>query len=730
MSYWLARLHNHRSFLVLLVFYCVGAGYLVFRLPAFVAPNEQLHYEYIALLRRTGQLPDPAASSRMDERHQPPLYYTLAALASAVFPPPPLDTELSPNPFFGSTHEGNRNLAISVTPLTLPPLYASRLISMLFGGLGLIGLYAGTCHILSREVSLLVASLTACQPMYLFLSAAVGNDLAVTGLSGVMLGYTFYLSGKDRGAWSYIAWGLLLACAMLTKASAVFLITLWPIACLQKWRVPHRFRELVRCGLATLAGILPLYGGWLVYNLQRHLDAAGVADSLPIDRTLRIIFSPDSWSIILPYLTRLWRTFWLDWSQSESGYTFDWVYVIWLVILGAALAGWLRRRPELASYRTVALLLLVYIVPFGVMFIAVKTLMVKEAGFLTPEGRWVLPLVPGLAWLVAAGYSQWWSEHWRRRAVLAAVAAPIVSTTLLVVFFLPQIYPSGAQRLSDPSSIPMAAQPVAYTYDRQLELLAIQSEPLVIGQRTAVMLYWQALVDIQKDYSVAAVLLATGDDNWKQLEFQQSFPGNGLTPTQGWHAGDLYRDQVVFYPKGKLNGPTQAVIEVQVLAGKAVVPMSVDDQPMEMALAQKVVVRPAAPLVADQNSLLASPVDYDGRYKLVGVSATNAAEGLRLELWWRVQKASPTDYSVFVHLVDPQGQLIAQADGLPDNGRSPTSIWQPGDVIRDVHQFPVAAPPHSTLLIGLYDLTSLARLPAAQSGQTLRDAMYVFEIPQ
>jgi hypothetical protein len=68
------------------------------------------------------------------------------------------------------------------------------------------------------------------------------------------------LSGKNRGGWRYAAWGLLLACALLTKASAVFLLMLWPIAYLQNW------------------------------------------------------------SLILPHLMQLWRTFWLDWSQSESGH--------------------------------------------------------------------------------------------------------------------------------------------------------------------------------------------------------------------------------------------------------------------------------------------------------------------------------------------------------------------------------------------------------------------------
>src|SRR5512136_2126137 len=100
----LVIVRRHQLFAVILTVYAFTAIWLSFRLPAFVAPNEQLHYEYVALLKRTGRLPDPTTSTRPDERHQPPVYYAMAALLSLPFPTPPLDTDLVKNPYFFATH--------------------------------------------------------------------------------------------------------------------------------------------------------------------------------------------------------------------------------------------------------------------------------------------------------------------------------------------------------------------------------------------------------------------------------------------------------------------------------------------------------------------------------------------------------------------------------------------------------------------------------------------------
>ena len=53
-----------------------------------------------------------------------------------------------------------------------------------------------------------------------------------------------------------------------------------------------------------------------------------------------------------------------------------------------------------------------------------------------------------------------------------------------------------------------------------------------------------------------------------------------------------------------------------------------------------------------------------------------------------------------VFLLDAAGRLVAQHDGPPLEGASPTSTWQPGDLKYDIHPIPLPA----SLPAGTYQL--------------------------
>jgi hypothetical protein len=102
------------------------------------------------------------------------------------------------------------------------------------------------------------------------------------------------------------------------------------------------------------------------------------------------------------------------------------------------------------------------------------------------------------------------------------------------------------------------------------------------------------------------------------------------------------------------------------------------------------------------------------------------------------------DYSVFVHLLGPGGQMVAQHDGWPGNGLRLTELWQPmpfkrtsqwaeGEVFRDIHYLqlsPDAATGEALLKVGMYDLESGQRLTAAEPDGTplLDDSIPIAEI--
>jgi hypothetical protein len=90
-----------------------------------------------------------------------------------------------------------------------------------------------------------------------------------------------------------------------------------------------------------------------------------------------------------------------------------------------------------------------------------------------------------------------------------------------------------------------------------------------------------------------------------------------------------------------------------------------------------------------------------------------------VRLFWEAEEFIHTDYTVFVHLIGPDGTPLVQADSRPLNGFIPTSYWPPRQQIADDHSFtlPADAPPGEyRLVVGWYDLANLQRLPMTQDG--------------
>jgi hypothetical protein len=63
-------------------------------------------------------------------------------------------------------------------------------------------------------------------------------------------------------------------------------------------------------------------------------------------------------------------------------------------------------------------------------------------------------------------------------------------------------------------------------------------------------------------------------------------------------------------------------------------------------------------------------------------------DGVRLSLVWSAQERLDINYSWFVHLLDPNGQIVAQQDRPPQGGYAPTGSWTPGAEVTDHLFFP------------------------------------------
>ena len=106
---------------------------------------------------------------------------------------------------------------------------------------------------------------------------------------------------------------------------------------------------------------------------------------------------------------------------------------------------------------------------------------------------------------------------------------------------------------------------------------------------------------------------------------------------------------------------------------------------------------------------------------LAYTSATRTVDAksvLDLTLYWQSGAPVPDNYTVFVHLLDSSGRLVAQVDAPPQNGTLPTSVWKPGQIVKDPYHIMIPTglrPGEYTIELGLYTPTDLKRLPVAGS---------------
>ncbi len=93
---------------------------------------------------------------------------------------------------------------------------------------------------------------------------------------------------------------------------------------------------------------------------------------------------------------------------------------------------------------------------------------------------------------------------------------------------------------------------------------------------------------------------------------------------------------------------------------------------------------------------------------------TRPGGDLHVELFWRIVQTPPLPWHSFLHLLDPDGNKIAQADDhRPGGNYLPAPLWRPGDVVNDTFVLPLPAdlpPGNYTLVTGFYDPTTGAAL--------------------
>jgi hypothetical protein len=95
---------------------------------------------------------------------------------------------------------------------------------------------------------------------------------------------------------------------------------------------------------------------------------------------------------------------------------------------------------------------------------------------------------------------------------------------------------------------------------------------------------------------------------------------------------------------------------------------------------------------------------------------------LGLRTFWSVEQPFSQDFFIFVHVLDANGNRVAQRDTPPWQGRFPTSSWRAGTLVVDVNDVALSdglAPGEYTIAIGMFDPAGGTRPQMSLNGRPL-----------
>jgi len=755
-----------------LLFVVLGLGYSVLT-PVFENSDETLHYPYVKHLADGQGLPLAVPNQLWNqEGTQPPLYYAIVA-ASTFW----LDTDnmldlLQRNPhwLFSDVRlliNDNQNLVLHGPPDAFPyrraalAVHIGRWWSLLFGLLTVVGTFLLARRLFPHHLPLAVtaATLTALNPQFLRVSATVSNDSLSAALTtwAVLAAFKFTeppirriedispllpRSPAPLLSFAPLLLGLLTGLAILTKLSS--LSTLFLVAFIIFWRLfflseNHEapLQNMLRWWLIMGVVVVALTGWWFWRNYslygewfvtETHLNLAGRSH----------LSLAEIWNLRAEAERAFWATF--GWGQIRPP---EWVYSllflfsrIGLVGMGLALLGKLvqgdKSKPLPLNLSAVNFEVIIPLLLWAALNLTLYLRWLMEVGSVS-HTRLVFPAIAAISLLLALGW----------HALLPRRLAGWFSRAVILAFLWLNLYSLGwllypAFRPSEQIVQPVNKLDVTFLDSLKLVSGQVDSAPTGLnppatatqGDVILIDALWQTAATPDKNYSVAAVLLAP---DGRVLARRETYPGLGLRPTRYLQPGDSFLDTYPLKLEAAVSEPLVARAAVNLFDfesdSRAGFPaLDAGGSEVTPIVGEIKIVPKTWPKYEPTHTV---QVNFAAAIALVGYDFTPPAEGTgqgTITLYWQSLAPVNNDYVVFIHLLNEHGQIIGQADGPPTSNSYPTRWWSPGEIIADTRSLP-SGPDLAALRLGLYDLTSDQRLPITESNLPQQDNSVEIALP-
>ncbi len=705
--------------------------------PAFETPDERHHFAMSEHISRTGRIPVQVVGDGSlwgQEANQAPLYYLVTGAMIA-----PIDTsdllqvhQLNPHAKLGLVPDPDNKMVMLDTGVDQFPwhgtILALRLIRFFSIALGAVTITL--VYLIGQETwadtqwpALLLMSLVAFNPQFLFISGAMNNDNLTNTLAAAVILILVRIAKRGLTDRRALTLAVVLAVTTLSKVSG---ITLIPLAGLvlayQIWQT-GTWKGVLKAGGMIVAAWLLFASWWYIRNLILYDELLGMqilADAVPCNRSLTV------WD-----LRHEWYGFFVSYFALFGHVNIignGWFYWFMGAVYGVGLIGFaVYAVRQLIQKQWESLVIpAIFSVHVGVVFYGlIRWTMICWAS----QGRLTFSSIGSLAALVTIGLVTLIPQHYHRVTAIVVALPMLVFSAMSPHLYIAPVY----EEPSIVEALPESAIPVGMNFDG-LEIVAVEvdNRAYIEGTRVPVTLYIRVNKPNEDRLSISLTLLGRDLEEIGKLD---TYPGGGNLLTTEMIPGMIYRDtysirlaEGIATPSAIRLLPAAGLFDPN--AGQFTIyqPTSSTGEPI-----QTVFIETGAVYPADDTSC-AIMTDDDVPIGGIGTLATLAlrsasdnpvhpGEDVPLVLVWQQNVSNSSDWTVFLHMVGEDGAIVAQADGLPMNGDYPTRLWHqpcgfvetrtlrlPGDLLPGTY----------SLYMGMYNASDPAftRLPVTLNDGT------------
>jgi 4-amino-4-deoxy-L-arabinose transferase-like glycosyltransferase len=526
---------------ITLLFVALGVYYSV-SLPIWEAPDEPGHFGNVYYIAKTGKLPGPGTFYTW---HQSPLYHIIAAQIVRWVDMPDLAEWTRFNPNAATQGRADEPNVALHSVRELPPyqqvalgVHLARWVNVFFGAVTVVLTYwlARKVFPAYAWVAVGAAGLVAFNPQFIFMSAAVQNDVPLAMAFALTLLPAINIVQGDRRARQFLWLGAMVGLAIAFKQSGVVLVglaglvVLWSAWRSRSWSKLPVWAGLTGLKLALVAGPMYLrntllYGDPFAYQVYKSLHPP--VEPMRLSQVTRDMY--------IAYFQRMHRSFWGDFGWLTVPLP-DWIYhALWVLypLAGLGLVLWLRhgRRtwaPARGGLGSVALLGL------GVLLVwAFAIRYTLSFGPFGVQGRYLFQMISAQAILISLGLLALLPGRLRTAPVAIALPALLALASWAPVGRIAPTYEYLGDRPQALDEVQFQREDV---FGDAIQLAGYTTHIDMETGQLGVTLYWRTLNTPADDYTIFVHLM---DSQGNRISQQDRRPLDGRFPTNMWRRGDV-----------------------------------------------------------------------------------------------------------------------------------------------------------------------------------------------